>query len=551
MKKQLLSIIAIILCLCTVFTLASCGKQDDTDESNSESLNGSDESSGEFDLEEGLEDVDPSTAEDIFAQMKAAYKATVDYKNAYSLDIKWEEHSTTTGEGKGSESTDNKYVTTETVTADPSANKAAYILKNEEGTQETKIFSQSGNNYIYSASKTNDQIDFDEYNLLSSYGLTAQNEIMLLSYYFGAESHFVESFGDPFSASSASDLKTIHTSVINEVKENQKAIYEAQGYTVKAITARANIIFNKTKDTNILKRTITTSCDLQIDGGTLKNSLTIESVLKTKDGKILSFVSTTSQSTSETTGDSYSSQSDETSSLSYEFTYSMNESAFNSIQTSVPASVATAPDYVETPLTLYINGEEVSIMIRGQVTEENSASDILANTLNELFADANIEYDGKWYTDSSCSKVFDISSVDSISKLESIGKLYNNNFKVNGNYALIIDSGKETVNIPKNYITVFGNQFSDGISDYRMDLIEGGNTQTVAYEPSAGYDVTIKLNGKELKYNENIDESDYQEAPTGEYFHEFMPENGSIYFVKRSNVATKKCYTLGSFYIRF
>ena len=368
MKKQLLSIIAIILCLCTVFALASCGKQNDTDESNSDSLNGSDESSGEFDVEDGLEDVDPSTAEDIFAQMKAAYKATVDYKNGYSLDIKWEEKQTNSGEGKGAESTDTKYVTTETITADPSANKAAYILTSEEGSQEAKIFSQGGNNYIYSASKTNGQLDFDEYNVLSSYGLAAQNETMLLSYYFGADSHFVESFGDPFSASSASDLKTIHTSVINEVKENQKALYEENGYTVKAITARANIIFNKTKDTNILKRTITTSCDLQIDGGTFKNSLTIESVLKTKNGKILSFVSTTTQSTSETIGDSYSSQSEETSSLSYDFTYSMNESVFNSIQTSVSSSeVATAPDYFEIPLTLYINGEEVTIMVRGDL----------------------------------------------------------------------------------------------------------------------------------------------------------------------------------------
>ena len=170
-----------------------------------------------------------------------------------------------------------------------------------------------------------------------------------------------------------------------------------------------------------------------------------------------------------------------------------------------------------------------------------------------MFADANIEYDGKWYTDSACSKVFDISSVDSISKLQSIGKLYNNSFKVNNGYTLIIDSGKETVNMPKNYTIVFGNQFSDGVIECSTDLIEigEGTTYRVVYMPNAGYDVTIKLNGKELKYNENIDESDYQEESTGEYFHEFMPESGSIYFVKRSNVATKKCYKLDSFYVRF
>ena len=78
MKKQLLSILALILCFCTVFVFASCSKQKDDgldSESLGESLNNGDE---DFDVEEGLEDVDAVTAEDIFAQMKAAYKATLE-----------------------------------------------------------------------------------------------------------------------------------------------------------------------------------------------------------------------------------------------------------------------------------------------------------------------------------------------------------------------------------------------------------------------------------------------------------------------------------------
>ena len=88
MKKQLLSILALILCFCTVFVFASCGKKND-DDSSSDSLGESNKES--FDVEDGLEDVDSVTAEDIFAQMKAAYNATLDYKNAYSLTVDWVE----------------------------------------------------------------------------------------------------------------------------------------------------------------------------------------------------------------------------------------------------------------------------------------------------------------------------------------------------------------------------------------------------------------------------------------------------------------------------
>ena len=566
MKKQLLSILALILCFCTVFVLASCGKQKENDESSSdESLNESilDNGDESFDVEEGLEDVDSVTAEDIFAQMKSAYKATLDHKTGYSITVNWVETQTDSEVGKGGETTNGKFVTKETITADPSAGKAAYVLTNEEyegskktatTTQQTKIFNQSNKNYIYSASKTDGQIDFESYNTLSDYGFASQKDIMLLSSYFAPDSHFTESFGDPFSASSASDLKTVHNSVINEVKENQKERYEADGYVVKALSASANIIFNKTKDTNIFKRTITVSTDLQNDGGTYQKNLTVESLLKSKDGKILSFVSTTTQSTMEKVGTDYTHQADSTSSLSYDFSYSMNDSDYNAINTTAPASnVAQAPDYFETPLTLYINGEEVAITVIGESSDTVSVADVLENTIDNFFADSNIEYDGQWYTDPTCTTKFDISSVTSIEKLMKLNKLYNSSFKVNGNCALFIDSGKETVNVPKNYTIVFGNALSDKVLDCTSNLMELGdeNIARISYMPDAGHNVTIKLNGKELKYNANIDESDFQEDSDGSYFHEFMFEGGKIYFVKRANVATKTYYTLDSFYVNF
>lgn len=572
MKKQLLSIIAIILCFCTVLALASCGKESELDGSDSnESLN--EGTSNGVDVGEGLENVDDVTAEDIFAQMKAAYKATVDYKNGYALNIKWQTNQTddetdnSVGKGdtqKQESVSSEKYVTTETVTADPSANKAAFILsmdvyennkKTTSSAMEAKIFNQNSKNYLYSSSKTDGQLDYEDYSILTEYGLAEQKEAMLLSYYFGADSHFAEGFGDPFSASSASDLKTIHTTVINEVKANQKAKYEADGYTVKALTAKADIIFNKEKDTNLFKRIITISADLQYEGGTYQANTTIDSLLKTKDGKILSFASITTQTINDKTGDSYSLHTETTSELSYEFEYAMNNTTFDSIKTTIPAAgVPTAMDYFEVPVTLYINGEEVVVSIIGECGEGKTPGDVLKSTLDDMFADTNIEFDGKWYTDASCTKELNTSSITTIEKLKSVGKLYNNSFKVAGSYGLFIDSGKETVNVPKNYTIVFGGVSEGSILDCKIELDEYSEdnfTHRVSYDPHAGYDVTVKLNGKELKYSDNLEESDFQEESAGEFFHEFAFDSGKIYFIKRSNVITKNSYTLENFYVNF
>ena len=564
MKKQLLSILALILCFCTVFVFASCSKQKDDgldSESLGESLNNGDE---DFDVEEGLEDVDAVTAEDIFAQMKAAYKATLEYKNAYSLSVNWVENQTDTESGKGGSTTKNKIVTKETFTVDPSAGNAAIILDEEryENSKKTstakiesKVFSQNNKSYVYSASKTDGIVEYENYSSLSAYGLEAQKKEMLLNSFFGADSHFVESFGDPFSAASASDLKTVHTSVINEVKENQKAIYEAQGYTVKALSAQADIIFNKTADTNIFKRTITVVSNLQNESGTEQKNLTVESLLKTKDGKILSFVSTTTQTTIEKVGESYDHQADLSSSLSYDFTYSMNNATFNSIKTSVPAvGVVDAPDYFESPLTLVVGGNEIAITVIGETNSENSVATVLEGTLDSLFADTNVEYDGKWYTDAQCTKEFNISSITSIEKLNSITKLYNNGLKVSSNCAFFIDSGKQTVNVPKNYITVFGNSLSNSILETETmakEYDENNNVYRISYEANKGQNVSIKLNGTLLKYDADPEKSDFQEESAGEFFHEFIFESGKIYYINRTNLVDKTYYTRDSFFVNF
>ena len=60
MKKILLSLIALLLCFCTVFTLASCGKKGNENYSDSDSGSASD---GETNpAEEEISDADPSTA---------------------------------------------------------------------------------------------------------------------------------------------------------------------------------------------------------------------------------------------------------------------------------------------------------------------------------------------------------------------------------------------------------------------------------------------------------------------------------------------------------
>lgn len=570
MKKQLISILALILCFCTVFVFASCGKENTNDESGSdeslnESINSTDKKDDDkFDVEDGLEDVDSVTAEDIFSQMKTAYKATVDYKDAYAISIKWTEDQTDTEVGKGGEAIKTKHEKEEKLTADPSTGKSASIYTyktHENGTKvsdeikTSKIFSEGNKNYSYISNKIDGEETYENnYNLLSDYGFTSKKNEMPLSTRFVANSHFAESFGDPFSATSASDLKTVHTSVINEVKESQKKRFEAEGWNVEQITAKADVIFNKENNTNILKRTITVSYSLKNEAGTESKieNLTVESLLKSKDGKLLSFVSTSTKNTEDTVDDSKY-QTEMTSSLSYDFSYAIDDATYSSIKTSLPSSVPASPDYFEIPLSFYINGNEVAINVIGEASDSNSVATILENTINGYFSDTNIEYDGKWYTDIACTKELNISSITTIEKLQNIKKLYNSSFKVSNNYTLLIDSGKETVNIPKNYVTVFGPYASNNILDTLINPIEVGGEEnpTVSFMPDPGIDVKITVNDNELKYDENPELSDFIEQPTGEFTAELIVSGGNIYFIKRSNVVNKAVYTLDSFFVRF
>ncbi len=561
MKKQLLSILALILCFCTVFVFASCGKKND-DDASSDSLGESNNES--FDVEEGLEDVDADTAETIFAQMKADYNATIGYKDAYSLTIDWVEDQTDTesGDDSSNETTKNKTVDKQTVTADPASGKAAAVLNEDRyendkkistSVMESKYFNQNSKNYVYYSSKTDDIVEYEDYNSLTDYGFANAKKDIILSESFNV--HFAESFGNPFAASSASDLKSIYTSVLNELKAADKARYEAEGYTVKSLTAKADVIFNKDGSTNIFKRTITISSNLQDNGGTYQNNLTVESLLKTKDGKILSFVSTTTQTSTEKVGDTYNHQADLSSSLAYTFDYKMSDSIYNSVKTELPAvGVVDAPDSYEAALTLVVNGNEIPMTIMGDVSAESPVSDTLNSVINEVFADANIDFDGKWYTDSACTKELDVSSITTVEKLQSIKKLYTNSLKVSNTHALFIDSGKMTVNLPKNYTVVFGELYEDttlGTDILVREYDAENNLYRISYAANDPTSVTIKINGTAIKYDTDPDKSQIQEESAGEFFHEFAFEGGKIYFISRAETVDKTNFSLDTFFVYF
>lgn len=561
MKKQLLSIIALLLCASMLFIFAACGsKNNPAASTGSESDSGeSSLESGTSELDVGIPDADPETAEDVFATMKKDYETTMAYKGAYSVDVKWTENQTDTETGKGGGTTSSKFVTTGNYNADPDAVKSSASSVNEEyengkilstNKNTAKIYTENGKTYLFVESLENGESHGSAYNTLSGNTLANEKSAMLLSSFITDSGDFAECFGDPFSASSSSDLKSVHTAVLNEIKANQKARYEAEGFKVKQMNATANIIFNKTSDTNLFKRTITVTTSLESEGGTINENITTESLLKSKGGKLLSFVSSSTRSKLENLGESYNSETNTTTEISYSFEYALNSTEYNEIKVQTPASVEPKPDYFEVPLTFVISDNEVPTTVIGEATAENSYSTILEAKISNLFADSNIEYDGKWYTDAACTKEFDVSSVKSLDALKAIGKLYNKSFKTNGNCALFIDSGKATLNIPKTYTVVFGNVLSESILDTQVYTVdkstdETANTTRINYEENTGHTITLAL--KNLNGTITIDKADIQEESTGIFFYEFIFEGGQIYFVQRTNVATKTYFTLEMF----
>ena len=553
MKKTLSSIIALLICLCTVFTLASCGgpnlEIDTSSESATEETNPA---------EEDITDADSTTAETIFADMKKAYNDALAYSDPYSIDIDWTENENLSEAGKGSTVTSAKHVTKETYTADPTAGKSAFTssyetFENGQMTsstdQKTKVYSENNKYYLYQAMASDGQDAASSYNTLSSYALKSVSNEMLLKSFFTTEKHFTESFGDPFAASSASDLKKINTNVISEVKANQKAAYEAQGYTVSKITATADVAFSSAKDgTNILKRTISIVINIANEGGSYQKNLTIESLLKTKDGKITTFSSISTLSSIEDINSGSNYQTESSSSLTYTFDYNFNTKAFDGIKVSTPTDVTEAPDYFEVPLTLVINGNEVNITVIGEANTENTVATILESAVNERFSDPLIEYNSnEWYTDKDCKNKFDFSSITTVDKLQKIGKLYNNTFEVNGNAALFIDSGVASVNIPNDYKIVFGDTLVAEPILASAIVVETNddNIYPIRYETVTGEIRTIKLN------NEALNTADFQEDSDGSFFLDFSYSGGQIYFISHTSVFNKTCFTLDTYYVAF
>ncbi len=557
MKKILLSLIALLLCFCTVFTLASCGKKGNENYSDSDSGSASD---GETNpAEEEISDADPSTAETIFADMKKAYNDTLAYNGAYSIDIDWTENQDDSQAGKGAEVTSSKHVTKEIYTADPEAGKSSATSSYEafeNGTmtssteQAKKIYTENSKYYLFQSVASDGQDAASSCNTLSSYALKNENNAMLLKTFFTTKKHFTESFGDPFAASSASDLKKINTSVINEIKSNQKALYESQGYTVSQLNASVKIAFSNSKDgTNMFKRTVTIASNIKNEGGTYQKNLTIESLLKTKDGKITTFSSISTISSLEDIESGSNYQTESTSSLTYNFDYKFNTKSYNDIKASTPAEVTEAPDYFEyIPLTLVINDNEVNILITGEATEENPISAILDSAINERFSDPLIEYDDtEWYTDKNCTNKLNLASINSPDKIKSLGKIYNNTFKVSGNAALFIDSGVASVNIPNDYKIVFGDTLTADPVLASANVIETNedNIYPIRYEAVSGEMHSIKLN------KEALNTKDFQEDSDGTFFLDFSYTGGNIYFISHTSVLNKTCFTLDAYYVTF
>lgn len=562
MKKQLLSIIALILCFCTVFVFAACGKKDEN-----ESLNGSDKlndesgeseslegESGKASDSDGLKDVDAATAETIFSEMKTAYNATLNHKGAYSISTNINnEVSFTEPEGETSLTSKETSKATIIQTADPDSNKLSYTYSSTDqfGTEpatttttNTKIYSESGKNYLYVA-----EGDISAYQLLSSYSLAAQKEDMLIKSAFASD--FARGFGDPFAASKAADLKTVTSAVLNEVKTTQKTNYESgmingTTYEVDQCVATANIVFNKSNGANILKRTITTSLSCKYNGGVFKENITVESLLKTKDGKILSFEITSTRTNEDdlTSGGAY--QESHISTITYDFTYSFNSTEYNKIATQTPSEVQSSGDYFEVPVSLVAKGSEITVIVSGTATAEKPVSAILEETVDMLFGDLGTT----WYKDASCTTEFSFSSITSIDSLKNL-KIYGKTFDIAANEAYAISSSKATANISANYKIVFGNISDENLNSlidtmqthYDIDTTETENNikKIAQYNPIPGYSLKATLDGTELN------PADATEESAGEFFWSMQLNGGSIYFIQYTYTITDGCFDFFSF----
>ena len=408
-----------------------------------------------------------------------------------------------------------------------------------------KHFVQDNKHYlmVYDKGVTNGRQEYEGYDYYSLSDKEWQDTLSSVSVYEAVASALTAAFGNAFDAETYAELTNAYDKVLKEVAEVETENKKVFSTVSTPASIEYDIQFDEASDGTV-SMIITTSYELTYEKGSIKTveACSTRNILKAKDGKLISL---TVVNDAKEAKSSTEAKTEEELNLvcSYDIAYSFNSDLYN--RYTVNMLEGTADEYgtcIDHEISVSINGNApVDISIFEYYDNYTDFGELLTYELTDAFGFYDMDnYSVAWYTDKNCTSPLDFSAIDSAEDIFNIKELY---LKVttDNNHAVVITTSSESINVPEEYLIVFGPlQTYFGGYHFRTECfnVNPDNIFDINKDSSSEYDQTFTVNGTKIPNESFVDNS-----------YDLTCEGGKVYYVHQEIIYTKASYRI--YYILF
>ena len=511
MKFNFLRIMALVLVAVMCLSMFACNTGDNGNNGGADTTdNGGNGGNGGT----------PKTENELFAELKAAYEASVSHTGAMTI----------TGAQSQTRSYPGQDAVSMEVIAKISADlaNARCFVENKQSyngktyVDLTKIFTVGDALYLYEADGEDGDLDeeFEKYDLADVESAFNDADANMLN------ESFEESMGGTFIADSYDELTAAFANTYPKLLENQINL-KTEDYKLEE-DSNLGLDYDISiaeKDGEIVLTSATTFTGDKMWGSgndLMKNLLgTMTRTYKAKDGKISGFVfSITTEFDSEVDGEAIGKVEQEMS-IDYDISYTFDEAGYNAIEVSLPDDPSKIVEYVSRKEIKFV----VGCSSRGYIPcgEYDSVGEILAAGAAEVEERFDTRQDPEtgetikmvtvkgFYKDAEFKEKLDESAT--MEELLALDYVYVD-VEIADGYAIVDFNNKEEDQTTREYKIVFaGSLYGQAHSVGGSNLRPAGKPVTFNYRAEEARDYKVLVNGVET------------------YAESFIPESGKVYVV--------------------
>ena len=501
-KTSVYRIVSLILALILCLGLIACSKTDNKEKDDDDD-----------DDKPSTETVE-RTDETRFAELKAAYEATLDYDGNITISAKQTQVADYTGEGYDY---DERY----NIVMSADFDKGIFYVRNEETNNSRsnsleieKGFVKDGVKYLYWYEKYDDEEPEVEY---SKYMV---GDPIRDVWYYTAGACFYQYAGGLFTADSYKELTDAFSTAFAALKENDIKYMKAEGLMTEN-TKFEFVPEVQIKEDNDGTVTLTITSKVVLDdyvNTSGEKGQSVECVFvrefSCNDGKISATkIDIAIEDKSDDVDKSKYYVVKREMEASYSFEYSFDEKGYDAIEVSLPT------DPTDIYETYAYESNMVKINMGGIEYDEyvtaDSTVDGMLEQLKESIESGYVDFEGEnmikcvnvkgFYKDQALTQKITASNItpEQMVKLESIYVDY----EIRDGYAIVSHERETKMNVSRIYEIIYAELFYGASAYERGNIVRAGENIYISFEAERGADIKVTLNGVETTAETLVAES--------------------------------------------